>query len=208
MPSPSGQKIDRVVERILERDEFSALKDRGGSEVEAIAELFTSLMQAIDAFVGDLRTNHPGLFVLLLVAGTAVLGVAIWYGARGAARRSYADAQVQERIPEVLKGDPRSLRAEAEKCAAAGRYLDAVRLLFRAAIIEQALSEGSLESLRDAGRFRRARTYRELVEEFARGSAMLERMRGLAERIERGLYAEEELDASDYEQARTLGARS
>lgn len=206
--SPSGAKIDRTVKRVLEGDEFSGLKERGGSEVEAIAELFTSLMQAFDAFVGDLRTNHPGLFVLLLVAGTAVLGVAIWYGARGAARRSYGGAHVNEPIPEALKGDPRTLRSDAERLAAEGRYLDAVRLLFRAAVIEQALREGSLESLREAGRFRRARTYRELVDEFARSSAKLDRMRRLAERIEQGLYAGEPLDASDYEEARAIGAGS
>src|SRR5687767_12523480 len=173
--SKSPQEIDRALRSILESEEFRGLEEGGGAEVQAIAELLTALLRALDAFIGDLRTNHPALFVLLLIAGTIILGVAVWYGARGAARRSYADATARDVIPEDLRGDPSALRSDAARCAAEGRYLDAVRLSFRARIIEQALSEGSLESLRDAGRFRRARTYRELVEEFARSPESLER---------------------------------
>jgi hypothetical protein len=195
------QDIDRTLRSILERDEFRGLDDPGGAEVQAIGEMATALLQAADAFIGDLRANHPGLFVLLLIAGTIILGIAVWYGARGAARRSYSDASAEEQIPADMRGDPNVLRRDAERLAKEGRYLDAVRLVFRARIIEQALGEGSLESLRDAGRFRRARTYRELVDEFAR-SGSVERMRHVADRIEEGLYAGRRIGVEDWDEAR------
>ena len=201
---PDHREIDRLLRSILERDEFRGVEEGGGAEVQAIGELATALLQAADAFIGNLRTNHPALFVLLLIAGTIVLSIAIWYGARGAARRSWADASARDEIPTEMRGDPRTLKSDAERAAAEGRYLEAVRLLFRAQIIEQALREGSLESLREAGRFRRARTYRELVEEFARSSSSLERMRRLAERIEEGLYADRELGPEDWRDAKGL----
>lgn len=204
MTRPADQEIDRTIRSILERDEFRGIDQSGGAEVQAIGELVTAVLQAVEAFIGDLRTNHPALFVLLLVAGTAVLATAVWYGARGAARRAYADAAVGGEIPEDLRGDPATLRRDAERAAAEGRYLDAVRLLFRAEIIDQALREGSLESLREAGRFRRAHTYRELVEEFSRSSEALERMRRLAERIEQGLYAGDALGPADWLDAQRI----
>ena len=82
------QEIDPLIRSILERDEFRGLGEGGGAEVQAIGELATALLQAADAFIGDLRANHPAVFVLLLIAGTIILAVAVWYGARGAARRS------------------------------------------------------------------------------------------------------------------------
>ncbi len=202
----SGEQVDRVIRSILEREEFRGLDRGGGSEVQAIAEMATALLQAVDAFIGELRSNHPGVFVLLLIAGTLVLATAVWYGARGAARRAYGDAAGVDGIPAELTGDPRSLRREAERLAAGERYLDALRALFRAHIIEQALQEGSLESLREAGRFRRAHTYRELVDEFARSSSSHARLGRLAERIEEGLYAGLPLSQDDWREARELGA--
>jgi hypothetical protein len=201
-PRAPAREIDRAIRSILERDEFRGIDDAGGAEVQAIGEMATALLQAADAFIGDLRTNHPGIFVLLLMGGTIILAVAVWYGARGAARRSWSSASVESEIPADMRGDPSVLRSDAERMAGEGRYLEAVRLLFRAEIIEQALGEGSLESLREAGRFRRAHTYGELVEEFARSPSSRERMRRLADRIEEGLYAGRPLGAEDWDEAR------
>jgi hypothetical protein len=204
MPRPTGTEVDRIVREVLARDELDGLDQKGGSEVEAFGELVTALMQTADALIGELRSNHPEVFVLILIAGTAVLSAAIWYGAKGAARRSYADARAPDPIPAVLEGDPARLRSDAARRAEEGDFLGAVRSAFRARIIEQALAEGTLESLRDAGRFRRARTYRELVDEFSRSSDAYAAMGAIAERIERGLYAEEPLGRDDWERARSV----
>src|SRR5688572_22337031 len=134
--------------------------------MQVIGQLLESALLALQSFVGDLRANHPSVFVALIVLGMIILAVSIWFGARGAARRSLAEARLSDRLPEELRGDPEKLRTEARMLAEQGRYLDAVRLVFRAAIIEQALREGILERLIDAEGFRRARTYRELIEEF------------------------------------------
>lgn len=204
-PAPhSAEVIDARVAEILARDEFQPLNKDAAPATQLIGELLESMLSAIRALVGDLRANHPGVFVALLVAGAAIIGISVWYGARGAARRRSGEARISEELPEVLRGDPARLRAEAETAASAGRWLDAVRLYFRATIIQQALSEGTLERLRDADAFRRARTYRELVGEFARNEAQAERMRRLAARIELGLYSGVELGPADWDDARSL----
>jgi len=71
---PPDREIDRMIRSILERDEFRGIDESGGSEVQAIGEMATALLQAADAFIADLRTDHPAIFVLLLIAGTIVLG--------------------------------------------------------------------------------------------------------------------------------------
>jgi hypothetical protein len=206
MPA-SEEHIDSLVREILARDEFASLKS-GGSETQLLGELFESLLNAIQAVVGDLRANHPGIFIALLIVGATVLSISIWYGARGAARRSLAAARVENSLVEILRGDPRKLRDEAVASAGNGRFLDAVRLLFRATIIEQALAEGTLERIRDAEDFRRARTYRELIQEFARSSARLGGMQRTATRIEEGLYAGKPITERDYQRALAeLGAQ-
>lgn len=202
--SQSAEAIDARVAEILARDEFQSLSKDAAPATQLIGELLESMLSAIRALVGDLRANHPGVFVALLVVGAVILGISVWYGARGAARRRGGEARIGEALPEVLRGDPARLRAEAEAAAAAGRWLEAVRLYFRATIIDQALSEGTLERLRDAEAFRRARTYRELVGEFARDDAQAERMRRIAARIELGLYSGAELGPADWDDARAL----
>jgi hypothetical protein len=198
------EEIDATVADILARDEFKSLQEDSAATTKLIGEMLESMLNAIRALVGDLRANHPGVFVALLVFGTVVIAISVWYGARGAARRRTGEARLGEDLPEVLRGDPVRLRADAELAAAAGRWLEAVRLYFRATIIQQALAEGTLERLRDADAFRRSRTYRELVGEFARNEAQAARMRRIATRIELGLYSGAELGPADWEDARAL----
>ena len=188
----------------MSQDEFRGVNDSGGAEVNAVAELFTALLQTVDAFIGDLRSSYPGVFVLVLVLGTAVLAVAIWYGAKGASRRSYQSASITPDLPDELLADPKLLQRDAERLASEGVYLDAVRLAFRARIIEQALKEGSLKTLRGAADFRRARTYRELVDEFARSSHAQTEMRNIALCIEQGLYSRGIVDRDVWERVQKL----
>lgn len=198
------EEIAARLAEILERDELRSLNDDSGAATQLLGEVLESLVQAIQALAGDLRANHPGIFVALLVFGTGVIALSVWYGARGAARRRHQDARLDGELPETLRGDPARLRAEAEEAAAEQRWLDAVRLLFRAAIIERAMKEGSLERTRDPQAFRRARTYRELIDEFARGDRQAGKMRELAARIELGLYGHATLDERDFQAARAL----
>jgi hypothetical protein len=212
----SPEEVQRKIQAILARDEFRGALDREGREVEVIGELFRTLLSTIAALVGDLRANHPGLFLLTLAIGLVILGVAITLGARGAARRRAGSVRLAAEAPELLKGDPVQLRRDAKAAASEGRFLEATRLEFRAAVIEQALVEGSLERVEDAERFRRARTYRELIEEFAarpaagskfRAAPALARFRQVAERLELGLYGGAPLDRQDYDAAIALGER-
>jgi hypothetical protein len=113
-------------------------------------------------------------------------------------------------LPEATSSydaDPRKLRAHADDRAAKGDYLTAVRLLFRAAIIERALCEGSLTRTADAAAFRQARTYRELTQEFARTGEEVAELDRLAHRLEAGVYGGAEMVAADWARARALLAR-
>jgi hypothetical protein len=200
----SGKEIDRALTEILTSDEFSALAEDNAAAAQMIGEVLDTYLRALHALVGDLRSRHPALFVAALVIGLAAIALSVWLGARGAARRRSVATALESTLPETLRGDPAQLRADAETAARQGRYLDAVRFIFRATIIERALREGSLERLRDAELFRRACTYRELIGEFARNEGQAERMRRVAERIELGLYAGVELGRPDWEEARSL----
>src|SRR5262245_252996 len=130
-PARSGEQIDELVQEILHRDEFKSLLDKSAPATELIGEMLESLMHAVQALVGDLRANHPGVFVSVLILGTVILAISVWFGARGAARRRRGEASVHEDVIEVLRGDPGQLRVEAERAAREGRFLDAVRSLFR-----------------------------------------------------------------------------
>jgi hypothetical protein len=202
---PDGKEIDGLIAEILKRGEFSAMKE-SGAETQVLGQLLESMLRAVQALVGNLSTDHPWIFVGILIAGAAALASLVWWGARGAARRSFGQARTEREAIEILRGDPKQLRSDAEAHAAEGRFLDATRLVFRATIIEQALREGILERLRDAEAFRRARTYRELVEEFSRNSEQTSKLKQVAERIEVGLYAGASLSAADFEEARRLSA--
>ncbi len=198
------EEIEARLAEILARDEMRDLQNDAAPATKLIGELLDSILAALRALAGDLGANHPGIFALLLILGTGVLAASIWYGARGAARRRNQDARIGVVLPEELRGDPARLRADAETAAAEKRWLDAVRLLFRATIIERAMKEGSLEKMRDVSAFRRARTYRELIAEFARSEKQATSMRELAARIELGLYGNATLDEHDFEHARLL----
>lgn len=204
-PANSGERIDRAIQEILSREEFRGALEREGREVEVIGELFRSILAALDAWLGDLRGQHPGLFVVTLLLGLAVLVVAVALGTRGLGWGRRGRAAATSPLPELLRGDPTELRLRAEAEAEAGRYLEAVRLHFRSVVIEEALAQGTLQNLADAERFRRARTYRELAAELApRPAVDRARLLKVATRLELGLYATEPLTLEDWREARAL----
>ncbi|MBK6687382.1 MAG: hypothetical protein IPG45_23125 [Deltaproteobacteria bacterium] len=200
------EQIDRTIQEILAREEFRGALDDEGREVEVIGELFRSILSAIDALIGNLRSEHPGVFLLTLGLGLGVLIVAIGLGARGVGWRRRSAQLSSPGLPEILRGDPALLRRQAQAEAQAGRWLEAVRLQFRAVVIEEALAEGTLLRLEDAERFRRARTYRELAAELApRPRLDRARLLRVAGRLELGLYAGATLSESDWRDAEGLG---
>lgn len=200
------EEIDRTIQEILARDEFRGALDKEGREVEVIGELFRSILAAIDALVGNLRSEHPGLFLLTLALGLGILVFAIGLGARGVGWRRRGAPLPDHGLPEILRGDPTLLRRQAQAEAQAGRWLEAARLQFRAVVIEEALAEGTLLRLEDAERFRRARTYRELAAELApRPRLDRARLLRVAARLELGLYAGAPFSEADWRDAQGLG---
>lgn len=203
MPTPS-REIGEAVRDILAAEEFAKMHEAPDHGVEALGEILSTAWTAVRLYIGLFNEEYPALFVVVLVATLAGLAVAVWYGAKGIARRGGIDGGARAPIPEQLRGDPESLWRQARVLQREGRYLEAVRLAFRATIIAQAVKEGTLDNLREAPNFRRARTYRELVDEFARGSVSLEKMHHMADRLEHGLYRGAELTSQDWEDVCSL----
>lgn len=202
--SAPAEEVERTLQLILEREQFRDLRRSDPTAAEVFGEMLQSLMRTLTAFIGELRGEHPGVFVALVIVGLVVVSVSVWLGARGAARRRHSDVVLREELPELLRGDPLRLQREAEAAAGRGDWLEAVRLQFRSTIIRRALAEGALEKDHDADGFRRARTYRELVREFARNDQQNDLMTQLAERLESGLYAGVALGPNDWENVQRL----
>lgn len=207
-PAPPEQ-VSKALQEVLSGEEFEPLRNPSRADLSVIGELANALFRAVVEWIGDLNSQHPAVFIAILLAGVGLLAIALWYGARGAARRAGHRATDEAARESLLQGDPAQLSRAAQAAAQEARYLDAVRLMFRAKIIEQALAEGILERLRDAEGFRRGRTYRELVEEFTRSRGAQDQARGaqlaeVAQRLELGMYAGEPLLLEDWEKVQRL----
>ena len=184
-----GDAVVRAVATILADEEFSTATEAAGTETQVLGELFDAALGTLEALLGGLRSNHPELFVLVLVVALSVVAASIWVGARALARRRHGDgAGAAAPGSRSIADEGARLRARANQLAAEGAYLAAARAVFRASIIERALSEGLLARAEDAARFRLARTYRELVGEFSRSESERLRLESLASRLEAGVY--------------------
>lgn len=204
-PQPiSNQQIEETTQLVLQRPEFADLDPNAGNEVQLIGEFFNSIFSAVQAWLSSLRGNHPEVFVFLIVLVLFVLFFAAAWLARAWARQRVDEARAIDELPVLLRGDPKDLRRRAQDAAAAAQWLDAVRLAFRAVVIEQALKEGVLDRPEKAAAFRRAYTYRELIAEFARSDARRAEMNAVAARLELGLYNNEVLDEQDWQRVQSL----
>lgn len=205
-PIPA-ERIDREIADILAAEEFRTARETAGTETRAVGELFDSLLRAAEAMLGDLRANHPGLFVVILLAGLIVIAVSVYFGARGLARRKGPTLDLGGPRTQAELQDPALLRKQAFELAAKDDYVGASRRLFRASIIERALQEGALRRLEDALGFRRAYTFQELARAFARDTPEADELGWLARRLDAGVYGAAPFGEADWARARALDDR-
>ena len=200
-PRPAdGATIDRALSEILAADEYATARQAPGAETQAIGEMFDALVRAAQSMIGALRADHPELFVVVLVGSLSLVTLAVWLGVRAVIRRG--GARVDEvSAPVTPFESPAALAKQARALADQGAYTEALRLLFRSAILQRALQTGVLADHQRAERFRRARTYGELVAEFARSSDEAATLRSLTQELERGVYGDAPISAEQYRAA-------
>jgi len=196
-PATSDQ-VDSKLAEILAADEFATATEAAGAETQAIGELFDAILGTLEGMIGGLRANHPEVFVLILVGGLAVVGAAIWFGARALARRRHTSGGGGDDAPKRAADEVSRLQQEAKALATSGDHLGAARALFRAMLIEQAIDEGLLDEFDDGSRYARAKTYGELVGTFARSDDERRRLEAVATELEAGVYGDGRFDVGQW----------
>lgn len=197
--SPDNDAIRRTAAEVISRPEYQV--DRGLTpEAQALWQTVLGwilsplfwLFERLNGLPMPVRILVTALLSVLLV----VLVIHMVWSFVAAVRQT--KTTITRRAPREQKVDPSTLEASAEQAAAAGEYLEAARLLFRAAILR---IEGS-----EKRRLRVGITNRELLRRY-RSSALSEPLSRLVDVIDRKWYGAEDCVQADYEQCRSEHAR-
>ena len=150
-----------------------------------ILKPFIWLFESLDGLPMAFRL----MVVILLSVLLVVLIVHMFWSLAAAMRGTKPDvlAGMQQRQREL---DPRELERYAETAAAEGHYLEAIRHLFRAALIRIEQSEKQ--------KFRVGITNREVLRRY-RKTPLLPPLSELVDLVDRKWYGKEDCDNSDYE---------
>lgn len=190
----SAEDVRRVSQEVLSRSYYKLEEGSrldSGSFLAGLWDALANFLGRIFRFLGSLWDMSPVLAILVMIGLTIVLVLLIvhivWTLKRVVrdGRRPESDGSSQP--PEW--GDPGGWEARARAAAAAGRHVEAVRHLLRAAFIR-------LERFHKK-RLQLGTTNREYLRKFGVG-AMAEPLGVLVETIDRKWYGLGICDGSDY----------
>jgi hypothetical protein len=186
-PAPSPDTIRHTTEEILDRPEFRPQRSGKGTWLGRILRDFMD-------WLGGLAEAAPILFWLLLILCiAALLAVVILMVLqfRSVFTRSYRDRQASAEAAALRRGMAATYRREAEQCASAGDFTEAVRFLFLSLVYR--LDERGRVSLHQAYT---NREYLELLEDRlpARDS-----LRIIVDTLDDHWYGQRPCDRSQYE---------
>ena len=188
-------RVRAAIDRIFAREEYNWAEPAG--PWEWIRRQFLALV----AWFDHLESTNPTLFTALLAVMITILvvlvvhlGVVAFHAAT--ARIELGDAAPLAPSPRVT---PEALEQEAEAMARAGRYADAVGVIFHAMLV-------TLQS-RDAVRYHPSKTPAEYVREARLHDSGVSALSDLVRRLYGHLFAGEQCSQVDWERFRDL-ARS
>lgn len=187
--------VRRKAQEIVSRPEYQV--DQGFSD-ESQALWMTLLSWFLKPFLwlfealNGLPTPLRLLVVLLLCAALIVLIVHMVWSFANAVRGSRIDRLTAGKTREQ-QVDPAQLERAAESAAVEGRYLEAVRHLFKAALVRIEQS--------DTRKMRVGITNRELLRRYQK-TPLLTPLSGMVECIDRKWYGAEVCELSDYQSCR------
>jgi hypothetical protein len=191
----SPEAIRRKAEEVVARPDYQL--DSGLNE-ESLSLWLTLLSWVLRPIIW-LFEAMDGMPLFLRILVIIVLGIAlvalavhiVW--TLIAALRPGAVGRLGSTVTRQQPTDPRKLEDEAERAAAEGEHLDAIRLLFRAALlrIEQA----------EQRKLRIGMTNRELLRRYS-ASALGEPLQLFVETIDRKWYGKQSCEPSEYERCR------
>jgi hypothetical protein len=193
--APSAEEIRRKAAEVVARPDYqldSGLSDESMSLwltlLSWIIRPIVWLFEAMEGMPIFLRILVIVLLVIVLLALSVHIVWTLIAALRpGAVRGLGSPVARQEAI------DPRELEQQAERAASSGEHLDAIRLLFRAALlrIEQA----------EQRKLRIGMTNRELLRRYS-ASALGEPLQLFVETIDRKWYGKQVCEAAEYELCR------
>ena len=199
---PDPETIRRTAEEVVQHPDYrlEPLGEGGRTFLDLLFELlawlltpFRWLFDAMDGLPEWLRwLIVVGLFVLLLALVAHII-YAVVTALRGPKRSAKARA-----LSEPRHLDPALAEREAEAAAAAGDYIGAIRLLFRACLLRLAAGEKRA--------FRPALTNREYLRRY-RGTPVFDGMSLFVETIDCKWYGDAVCAQTDYKACRDAHGR-
>ncbi|MEZ6129856.1 MAG: hypothetical protein R3C59_14330 [Planctomycetaceae bacterium] len=150
---------------------------------------FLWFMESLQGLPGPLRVLVVITLTLIMLALIAHIVWSFVTALRGSRYDRLSHVTVRDRAP-----DPRQLETSADQAAADGKYLDAVRFLFKAALARIELAEDR--------KLRVGITNRELLRRYQK-SPLSGPLARLAEVIDRKWYGTETCESADYADCRT-----
>jgi hypothetical protein len=188
---PPAQQIRRAAAEVVARPYFQIDVTQGdGGEplwlrlLRLILKPFQYVFRALDGLPEIVRW----LIVVLAIALCLAIIAHIIYTVLGAIRGP-ASRTKQPYIAPGSRADPETLERAAAERAAAGAYVDAVRLLMRAALRRIELAEKKA--------FRPGITNRQLLRSY-QSTALVDPLRWFVDAIDRKFYGSESCSEADY----------
>ena len=191
---PEPETIRRVAQEVIRRPDyqFGTGDDHQPTLLAWLLDLFWWATTPIRALFDMLHDISPPLawlvIVLLVVILIALIAHIIYTFKQALARPGRGRLDVPR---EAAPPDPGTLERQAGDAAAAGNYISAVRLLFRACLLR-------LQQL-DRRPLRRGITNRELLRRY-QSTSIVDALRLFVDTIDRKWYGHEVCTAADYEQ--------
>jgi hypothetical protein len=192
-------EIDAAMADILSLDEFRASSVEVSGFTRGIGEIFQDVIRIAQHWLSQISDIHPGVFLALTMITGLALFFAAWWGLKMSrvGKMSVLSSDFSSASSRVLES-PVKLRSQAKNCAEGKDYLQAIRLLFRAFVFEW---EGQV--LLPSGSLNHAssKTYLEYLDAFSRSATLDPELAILFKTMERGLYGQQTLEFSDYQDA-------
>jgi len=192
----SPEEVRRKAAEVVARPDYRLDQ---GLDSESQSLLLTVLSWILRPFLWFFESLQglPGPLRVLVVITLFVIMVAlivhmVWSfvtAIRGSRTDSLSHASARDRV-----FDPRQLEASAEQAAADGQYLDAIRFLFKAALVR-------IEQAEDK-KLRVGITNRELLRRYQK-SPLRDPLARFADMIDRKWYGTETCESADYADCRT-----
>lgn len=193
-PDEVRTALDEILARPGYNSPLAKLAERLEQAAARLLRALRNMLRGID----DLFVAAPVVYWLIVAAlvGVLVLLLAhIGWTVKRAVTMGRAPTDGDAAAP-AERETPASVRRQAETLAAAGRFLDAMRLLFRAL----ALRIGQ----RDTGIVFPSLTNREFAAVFRRDPTVFQRLRAFVDVLDDRWYGEHPCNAEDYELCRTV----